>query len=103
MDDLAQRWQKLTPSVDEGNKVDLSLKKRAGAHVLAAKFLTHRNINMEAVARTFQPLWRIRDNFEVNNAINNVVLFDFELEVDVEIVLMGEPWIFDRHLVLLER
>ena len=56
MDNLAQHWQKLTLSVDEGNKVDLSLKKKAGEHVLAAKFLTHRNINMEAVARTFQPL-----------------------------------------------
>ena len=51
MDDLALRWQKLTLSVDEGNKVDLSLKKKAGEHVLAAKFLTHRNINMEAVAQ----------------------------------------------------
>ena len=53
MDNLAQRWQKLTLSVDEGNKVDLSLKKKAGEHVLAAKFLMHRNINMEAVACTF--------------------------------------------------
>ena len=56
MDNLAQRWQKLTLLVDEGNKVDLSLKKKAREHVLAAKFLTHRNINIEAVAHTFQPL-----------------------------------------------
>ena len=102
MDNLAQRWQKLTLSVDEGNKVDLSLKKKAGEHVLAVKFLTHRNINMKAVARTFQPLWRTRGNFEVNEAGNNMVLFDFELEVDIEKVLMGEPWTFNRHLVVLE-
>ena len=31
-----------------------------------------------------------------------MVLFDFELEVDVEKVLMGEPWTFNRHLVVLE-
>ena len=53
MDNLAQRWQKLTLSVDEGNKVDLSLKKKAGEHVLAAKFLMHRNINMEVMDCTF--------------------------------------------------
>ena len=58
---------------------------------------------MEAVACTFQPLWRTRGNFEVNDAGNNMVLFDFELEVDVEKVLMGEPWTFNRHLVVLER
>ena len=66
-DDLAQRWQKLSLSVEEGNKVDLSLKKKAGEHVLALKFLTHWNINIEAVAHTFWPLWRTRGNFEVND------------------------------------
>lgn len=31
------------------------------------------------------------------------VLFEFEQEVDMEKVLLGEPWSFDRHLVVLER
>ena len=29
-------------------------------------------------------------------------MFDFELEADVEKVLLGEPWSFDRHLVVFE-
>ena len=103
MDDLAQRWQKLSLSVNEGNKVDLTVKKKAGEHVLAAKFLTHRNVNLEAVACTFRPLWRTRGNFKVNVAGNNKVLFDFEFKVDAIKVLMGESWTFDRHLVVLER
>nr|XP_023889748.1 uncharacterized protein LOC112001798 [Quercus suber] len=103
MEDLAQRWKKMSLSVDEGNKVDLTAKKKAGEHVLAAKFMTHRNVNLEAVARTFRPLWRTRGSFEVNDAGNNKVLLDFELEEDVVKVLMGEPWTFDRHLVVLER
>ena len=41
MDNLARRWQKLSLSVEEGNKVDLTAKKKAGEHVLAVKFLTH--------------------------------------------------------------
>ena len=103
MDDLAQRWQKLSLLVNEGNKVDLTVKKKEGEHVLAAKFLTHRNVNLEAVARTFRPIWRTRGSFEVNDAGNNMVLFDFEFEVDAVKVLMGELWTFDRHLVVLER
>ena len=103
MDDLAQRCQKLSLSVNEGNKVDLTVKKKAGEHVLAAKFLTHRNVNLEAVARTFRPLWRTRGNFKVNVVGNNKVLFDFEFKVDAIKVLMGESWTFDRHLAVLER
>ena len=33
----------------------------------------------------------------------NVLLFAFELEVDAERVIQGEPWAFDRHLVVFEK
>ena len=58
---------------------------------------------MEAVVRTFHPLWRMKEGFEVTNAGNNVLHFAFEREVDVEKVLLGEPWSYDRNLVVLER
>ena len=32
-----------------------------------------------------------------------MLLFAFERDVDVEKVLLGEPWSYDRHLVVLER
>lgn len=103
MDELAQSWKKLSLSEVEGRKVDLSRKKKTGDYVVAAKLLTRRNINIEAVARTFLPIWKTRGNFEVNDAGGNVFLFDFELEVDAEKVMMGEPWAFDSHLVVMER
>lgn len=34
---------------------------------------------------------------------NNTLLFTFDLEVDVEKVLLGEPWSYDRHLVVIQR
>ena len=55
------------------------------------------------MARTFRPLWRTRGNFEVNDAGNNKVLFDFEFEVDAVKVLIEEPWTFDKQMVVLER
>ena len=41
-------------------------------------------------------------NFGIRAACDNIALFAFELEADVEKVLHGEPWTYDRHLVALE-
>lgn len=103
MEDLALRWKKLSLSEAEGKKCDLSKNKKLQEHVLAAKFFTRRMVNVEAVARTFRPIWRTKRNFEVSMAGDNILLIAFELEVDVEKVLQGEPWVFDRHLVVLKR
>ena len=46
---------------------------------------------------------RTRQNFEISAVGDNIALFAFELEADVEKVLHGEPWTYDRHLVALER
>lgn len=51
-------------------------------------------MNIEAVTRTFRPRWRTRRSFEVSATGDNVVLIVFELEVDIEKVLQGEPWTF---------
>ena len=103
MEEITQNWRKLSLSEEEGRNIDLSKNKREGSLVLAARFLTRRTVNIEVVARTFHPLWRTRRDFEVSDAGNNIVLFEFELEADVVKVLLGEPWSFDRHLVVLER
>lgn len=58
---------------------------------------------MKAVVRTFRPLWHTKEGFEVMNVSNNVLLFAFERKVDAEKVLLGEPWSYNRHLVVLER
>ena len=60
-------------------------------------------VNVEAVARTFRPIWRTKWNFEVSTAGENILLIAFELEIVAEKVLQGEPWVFDRHLVVLQR
>lgn len=77
MEEIPKRWQKLSLTDTEGDKLDLSKEKRIPEFVLAGKFFTRRAINIEAVAKTFRPLWRTRRNFE--------------------------PWTYDRHLVALER
>ncbi|KAK7861031.1 uncharacterized protein CFP56_029151 [Quercus suber] len=103
MDDLTISWKKLSLSDKEGKKLALVKNKKRVDFVLAAKFLTKRNVSVDAVAKTFKPLWRTSSDFCICDAGDNHLLFTFELEFDLEKVLIGEPWSFDRHLVVLQR
>lgn len=103
MEDLTRRCDRLSLSTREGEKVILSKKQVTSNHVLTAKFFTKRSLNMEVMVRTFHPLWRTKESFEVTNMGNNVLLFAFDLEVDAEQVLLGELWSYDRHRVILQQ
>ncbi|KAL0012133.1 hypothetical protein SO802_007241 [Lithocarpus litseifolius] len=103
MDDLTISWKKLSLSDKEGKKLALVKNTKRVEFVLAAKFLTKRNISVDAVAKTFRPLWRTSSDFRIRDVGDNHLLFTFELESVLEKVLMGEPWSFDRHLVVLQR
>lgn len=60
MEEVLENWRKLSLTESEGAKVSLKKAKNllAKEHVLAAKFLTKRALNVEAIGRTFKPLWR---------------------------------------------
>ena len=102
MEELTRRCDRLSLSAREDTRITLSKKQVTSDYVVAAKFFTRRALSMEAVVHTFHPLWHMKEGFEVTNASNNVLLFVFEGEVDAEKVLLGEPWSYDRHLVVLE-
>ena len=48
-------------------------------------------LNVEAVNRTFKPLWRARKEFEIREASDHVLLFVFGLGTNTEGVLANEP------------
>ena len=95
MEDLTKSLTKLSLLENEGDKLDLSKRKKSQGFVLATKFYTRRSVNLEVVAKTFRPLWCTKHIFEVSDAGDNMLLFAFETVEDVEKVLLGEPWSFD--------
>ena len=56
MDDLTLRWKSLSLTEVEESKVDLTRDKKKTGTVLATKFFTRKNVNVEVVARTFCPI-----------------------------------------------
>lgn len=102
MEEIIRRCDGLSLSAKEGTRVTLTRTASISEHVLAAKFLTKRSLNMEAMVRTFHSLWQTQESFQLINVGNNTMLFEFGSDVDAEKVLQGEPWTFDSHLVIFQ-
>ena len=70
--------------------------------VLAANFMTKRALNIDSIAKTFTPLWWSRNGFKIRNIGDHRILFVFDDKSKVENIIHGEPWNFDKHLVVME-
>ena len=103
MEQLTRRWENLSLSDKEKQDFTLPEDHRKGEFVIAAKFLTSRFLQMEAVARTFKQIWRFNNGFRIRNQGNNIVLFVFDNLADVEKILNSQPWSFDKHLIIMQR
>ncbi len=103
MESLEGLWEKFSLSEQESQKVDLVSTTTQPKSLLAAKFLTRRALNVESVARTFKPLWRTDHGFTIRDMNDNKLVFVFEDEADRERVMLGEPWVYDKYLVILQR
>ena len=95
-------WKKFSVSGYEGQKFPVQESVVEKEFFLATRFFTGRVLNKEAIAKTFKLLWRTRKDFKVRDMGNHGVVFIFLDASDVEKVMMGEPWTFNKHLVSLQ-
>ena len=103
MEDLTKQWNSLSLSEKEGEDLCLKKDRQSKEFIIAAFFLTRRVLNMEAVARTFKPLWRAENGFKIQREGDHKVLFIFDNNEDVDRILSNEPWSFDKSLVVTQR
>ena len=71
--------------------------------MVAAKFLTSRFLNREAVARTFRQIWRSSNGFKILHLGDHLAHFVPENSNDEDKIISNQLWSFDKHLVVLER
>ena len=58
---------------------------------------------MEIIAKTFTPLRRARNGFKIQSFGDHKILFTFDNKEDVDRILEGKPWSFDKHLVVMSQ
>uniref|UniRef100_A0A2N9I5D1 Reverse transcriptase domain-containing protein n=1 Tax=Fagus sylvatica TaxID=28930 RepID=A0A2N9I5D1_FAGSY len=103
MEDIEGLWKSFSLNDQEDDKFDLSSMAHQVKPTLAAKFFTRRTINVEAVARTFKPLWQTKQSFSLQDVGENIVLIEFDDGSDLERVFLGEPWSYDKYLIAFHR
>ena len=103
MDNLSVLWEKFSLSDSEGRKYVVEDTLGENEYFIASRFFTGRVLSMEAISQTFKLQWRTMKGFEVRDMGNHRVLFVFLDEENVDQVIRGELWTFDKHLVVLKR
>lgn len=87
MDEITQGWSNLSLLDKEGGDIKLQKECPTEEFSLAARFLTSRALSMEVVARTFTPIWRTCNGFQIRNLGDHKLLFIFDKKPDAERVL----------------
>ena len=96
---LEDSWAKFTLTEDEEGGANVPNQEAVEVHRLAGKFFTKRVLNVEAVARSFKPLWKPVGELKICNLGDNVLVFEFDDVMDLERVLEYEPWPYDKSLI----
>ena len=103
MASIEDLWSCFPLTKEEENEADVPRKKEVSIVRLATKFFTKRVVNIEAVSRTFKPLWKLIREMKIRDIGGNILLFEFDDALDLERVLELEPWTYDKSLVVFRR
>ena len=102
MEKLTKTWNGLTLSECEGSNFHIKEEHAKTEFILAAKFLTKRVLNIDAIAKTFTPIWRSKNGFRIKKESEHVVLFTFDNKGEMEKIMAAKPWSFDKRLMVLQ-
>ena len=82
---LEDLWAKFTLTEDEEGGANVPNQEAVEVHHLAGKFYMKRVLNVEAVARTFKPLWKPAGELKIHDPGDIVLVFEFDDIMDLEI------------------
>lgn len=68
---------------------------------LVGKVLTQKYLRSNIAMGVIKDLWRLKANVEATAIGNNRILFSFNSEEELRLVLKGSPWFFRKSLLLL--
>ncbi|XP_042979950.1 uncharacterized protein LOC122310134 [Carya illinoinensis] len=105
-EELAKQWEELSLTKKEKWEIILAFNSTTKAmqqsnFCLLAMIIAERPINRESFKITMSRVWRCNSWIQFSEIGSNKYLVEFHLEQDLQQVICGTPWSFDRWLVCL--
>ncbi|XP_040987664.1 uncharacterized protein LOC121235381 [Juglans microcarpa x Juglans regia] len=106
-DDLAKQWEGLSLTEKETEEVILNINsseatEQYGKFCLLGMIIAEKPVNREAFKSTMAKIWRCESWFKFSEVGTNKFLVEFNKEEDLQKVIKGRPWSFDRWLLCLQ-
>ncbi|KAJ4832302.1 hypothetical protein Tsubulata_008643 [Turnera subulata] len=70
--------------------------------ILIGKLWSEKNFNCKTLMQTMSSLWLAKKGLQVSELEKNLFMFKFMDERDKTKILLGEPWHFDRYVLVLQ-
>ena len=80
---LDELWSWFSLTEEEEGGAEVTHKVEAMIHWLVGKFFMKRVLNVDAVARTFKPLWKPNGKLKIWDIGDSILLFEFEDALDL--------------------
>jgi len=99
---LDEMWACFSLIKEEEGGADVPRQEDELVYCLAGKFLTKRMLNVDVIAWTFKPLWKISGELKIKDIGDNILLFEFDDSMDLERIMEFETWSYDKNLVVFQ-
>lgn len=71
-------------------------------YYMVGRLLSNRPFNAQAMINTLKLIWKPAKSLSVETIDDNCFLFNFTGRGDLDHVLEGRPWFFERHVLLID-
>ena len=105
-EELEELWSKLSFTKEEDEGITLGsnstkVAKERGRFCVVLKILSHRSVNVEALKKNLNMLWKPSKGIKFSELEEDLFLVEFGDERDKRRVIDMSPWSYERQLVLL--
>lgn len=108
MEDLVDQYATINPEEEDSGGISYEIEESFEGGIdtrwcLVGRFLTDRSIDFEKMQHSMANLWKPGKRVFFMSIEPNLFLFQFYHEVDINRIIVGSPWTYDRMQLVFER